>query len=73
MAFITWSALYAQLKDDLANNNWMTRSYTVDGVAKEMRSFSEFMALFHEVEHRARLEAQSTAAPIGRTYARSRS
>jgi len=49
------------------------RRVTVDGVTREFRGFSEFMAFFREVEHRARLESESTAIPRGRTYARSRS
>ncbi len=72
MAFTTWSDLLAQLKNDLASGNWITRSYTVDGVAREFRSAAEFMALLQDVEHRANMENLSTR-PLGRTYARSAS
>ena len=73
MAFTTWTDLLQRLKNDLAGASWSTKSYTVDGVTREFRGFSEFMAFFREVEHRARLESESTAIPRGRTYARSRS
>ncbi len=72
MAFTTWSDLLAQLKDDLASGNWITRSYSVDGVTREFRSVSEFMALLDEVGRRANMENLSTR-PLGRTYARSAS
>lgn len=72
MAFTTWSDLLVQLKNDLASGNWITRSYAVDGVTREFRSVSEFMALLQEVEHRASME-NITTRPLGRTYARSAS
>lgn len=72
MAFTTWSDLLRQLKDDLASGNWITRTYSVDGVTREFRSVSEFMALLQEVEHRASME-NITTRPLGRTYARSAS
>jgi hypothetical protein len=72
MAFTSWSDLLRQLKDDLASGNWITRSYTVDGVAREFRSVSEFMGLLQDVEGRANME-NLTTRPLGRTYARSAS
>lgn len=72
MAFTTWSDLLRQLKDDLASGNWITRTYSVDGVTREFRSVSEFMTLLQEVEHRASME-NITTRPLGRTYARSAS
>lgn len=73
MAFTTWSDKLRQLKDDLAGDSWLTKSYTVDGVVREFRSVTEFMKFFAEVEHRARLESEAGQVPRGRTYARSRS
>jgi hypothetical protein len=70
MAFTTWTALLAELRDDMASGNWRVKRYQIGDVENEYRSFSEFMAFFREVEHRAALESQSTAAPIGRAYAR---
>lgn len=70
MAFTTWSDLLQKLKDDLAAGNWSTHSYTIDGVSREFRSISEFLALIQEVEQRANMENLSTR-PLGRTYARS--
>jgi len=72
MAFTTWSDLLAQLKNDLASGSWITRSYSVDGVTREFRNASEFMALLQDVERRASMENLSTR-PLGRTYARSAS
>lgn len=72
MAFTTWSDLLQKLKDDLASGNWITRNYTVDGVSREFRSVSEFMALLQDVEQRANMENLSTR-PAGRTYGRSKS
>ena len=72
MAFTSWNDLLTQLKNDLASGNWITRSYSVDGVTREFRSVSEFMALLQDVERRASTENLSTR-PLGRTYARSAS
>ena len=72
MAFTSWNDLLTQLKNDLASGNWITRSYSVDGVTREFRSVSEFMALLQDVERRASAENLSTR-PLGRTYARSAS
>jgi len=70
MAFTSWTALLAELKNDIASGNWRLKRYQIGEVENEYRAFSDFMAMFHEVEHRANLESQSTAAPIGRAYAR---
>ncbi len=70
MAFTTWTALLAELRDDMASHRWMMKRYGVDGFETEYRTLTEFMTFFREVEHRASLENQSSAAPIGRAYAR---
>ncbi len=70
MAFTSWTALLAELRDDMASGNWRMKRYQIGDVEHEYRTFADFMALFREVEHRASLENQSTAAPIGRAYAR---
>jgi hypothetical protein len=49
---------------------WRMKRYQIGDVETEYRTFSDFMSMFREVEHRAELESQSTAAPIGRAYAR---
>lgn len=72
MAFTTWSDLLAQLKNDWASGNFLTKSYSADGTTRECRSVSEFMDLLKEVERRASMENLSTR-PLGRTYARSAS
>ncbi len=70
MAFTTWTALLADLKNDMVSGMWRTKRYQIGDVETEYRTFSDFMSMFREVEHRAALENQSTAAPIGRAYAR---
>jgi hypothetical protein len=70
MAFTTWTALLADLKNDMASGMWRMKRYQIDDREMEYRSFADFMSFFREVEHRAALENQSTAAPIGRAYAR---
>ena len=70
MAFTSWTALLAELKNDMASGMWRVKRYQIGDHEHEYRSFSDFMAMFNEVEHRAALENQSTAAPIGRAYAR---
>ena len=71
MAFTSWTALLVELKNDLASGMWRTKRYSVEGgTEKEYRTHADFMTMFREVEHRATLETQNTAAPIGRAYAR---
>lgn len=70
MAFTSWTALLVELKNDLASGNWRMKRYQIGDVENEYRSFADFMTMFREVEYRATLETQSTAAPIGRAYAR---
>jgi hypothetical protein len=49
---------------------WRMKRYQIDDREMEYRSFADFMSFFREVEHRAALENQSTAAPFARAYAR---
>jgi hypothetical protein len=70
--FTSWSNLLVRLRNDLYSGNWISQSYAVDGVSREFRSVSEFMALLQDVERRASMENLSTR-PLGRTYGRSAS
>jgi hypothetical protein len=70
MAFTTWTALLADLKNDMTSGMWQVKRYQIDAIEQEFRTFADFMNFFREVEHRAALENQSTAAPFARAYAR---
>jgi hypothetical protein len=68
MAFTTWAAHAANLRNDLATNSWRRKSYTLpDGGSVQYTSHRELEEALVYAEHRAAIEAGSVA---GRTYAR---
>lgn len=68
--FTTWTDLLTLARNDLASGQWMSRSYSVDGVSREFRSLDEFIRFISWVEARANMENLSTR-PAGRGYVRS--
>lgn len=72
MAFTTWAALKTQMEQDLASGQFLTQSYTADGVQRTFRNFSDWNAFYGFVCAKAAAESSTTFAPLGRTYARPR-
>lgn len=68
MAFTTWAALKTQMEQDLASGQFLTQSYTVDGVQRTFRTFSDWQAFYGFVCQKA--ASETSTAPRGRTYAR---
>lgn len=68
--FTTWTALKTQMEQDLANNQALTQSYTVDGVTNTFRTFADWQQFYGFVCNKA--AAESSTTPIGRSYARPR-
>lgn len=68
--FTTWSALKVQMEHDLAAGNVLSQSYTIDNVSRSFRSFKDWQAFYGFVC--ARAAAETSTAPVGRTYARPR-
>ena len=68
--FTTWSALKTQMEQDLASGQFLSQSYTVDGVARVFRTFDDWNKFYGFVCGKA--AAETTTAPIGRTFARGR-
>jgi hypothetical protein len=56
------------MEQDLASGQFLTASYTIDGVSKTFRSFDEWHKYYGFVCSRA--AAESSTTPRGRTYGR---
>lgn len=70
-SFTTWTALKKQMEQDLAAGAILTQSYTIDGVSRSYRSFSEWQEFYGFVCAKAAAE-NTSSAPLGRTFARPR-
>lgn len=72
MPFITWSALYQQMKDDLAtylaSGSWQTKRYRIGEQEHELNTPESFMKWFRFVEKRAQTQRRRTYAKNGRRF-----
>jgi len=71
LPFTTWAALKTQMEQDLADGQFLTASYTVDGTVRTFRTFDDWQKFYGFVSAKAAQEA-APSVPMGRTYARPR-
>ena len=67
MSFTTWSALEAQMLNDLVAGNTTHGSYNISGNEINFKSHLDWLRLYTMVQQKAQSE---TGAAVGRTYAK---
>ena len=73
MAFTTWTALETEILNDMADQNWTTKSYAVAGRSRTIRDVSELEDLLNYVRRMKIIAGEGGAAFVPRTYAKPRS
>ena len=68
MAFVSWTAHLANLRDILADGDPLVDTAVWNGKTITWRSLDEFMRYFKWVEGQALAEQNSTEAPVRRVY-----
>jgi hypothetical protein len=65
MAFTTWTALYAEMLNDLQSKSWRIKSYAIGGRSISYNSFDEFRAALEYARVKA---AEEGGTHYPRTY-----